>query len=93
MTEVLELILRSQHESAQRGALSMWTVYDHPRDYPDCFVARRWESSGGSPEPVATADMIAAHDLKELRDCFFNAGLVVIPRAESDQPQIVEVWM
>ena len=23
--------------------LSMWTVYAHPRDYPDDFVARRSE--------------------------------------------------
>jgi uncharacterized C2H2 Zn-finger protein len=29
--------------AAMNAPLSMWTIYDHPRDYPAYFVARRWE--------------------------------------------------
>jgi len=25
----------------ERDALPMWTTYDHPPDFPDCFVARK----------------------------------------------------
>ncbi len=27
--------------------LSLWTVYDHPSDYPCHFVARRFDIAGG----------------------------------------------
>ena len=39
--------------------LSMWTVYDHPSDFPDLFIARRWEVGEGLKEPLATAEVMA----------------------------------
>ncbi|MBR0753537.1 hypothetical protein JQ604_15215 [Bradyrhizobium jicamae] len=89
----LELVMRRQWEAAQRGVMSQWVVYDHPRDHPDAFVARRWEVIRGTPEPVPTQDMIGGVDLSELRACLGDAGLVKLSRSEGDQPQIIEVWI
>ena len=58
-----------------------------------CFVARRFESEKGNPEPVPTSDAIAAFELQPLRDAMIRAGLTVVPRMEGDQPHIVEVWL
>jgi hypothetical protein len=91
MSNVIDLIARTSWDTAQRGALSMWTVYDHPRDFPDGFVARRFEVRKG--EPVVTKDAITANGLQPLRTAFERAGLTVIARFEGDEPQIVETWM
>ena len=93
MTNAVDLVVKRQWEAAQRGVLSTWTIYDHPRAFPDAFVARRFESGKGNPETMPTADVIAAHELKPLRECFHHAGLVKLERMEADQAQIVEVWL
>jgi len=38
--------------------LTMWTVYDHLRDYPDKWVLRAWDLPGGRRESVETADTL-----------------------------------
>ena len=30
--------------------ISMWVVYDHPKDYPDSYVARLWEAYPDGPK-------------------------------------------
>lgn len=67
-----------------------WTVYDHPADYPQHFVARRWIARGGAV--IATAEMFTADSLEELR-ALLPPGLIVFPRSPSDDPTIVECWM
>jgi hypothetical protein len=69
--------------------LEMWTVYRHPRDYPDKFVARKWMVT---PEPTATHDMFVANSLDEVR-MLLPFGLHCLPRMEHDDPAIVEVWL
>ena len=71
------------------SSLSIWAVYDHPNDYPDGFVARRFETDAGGS---ATSDMFTASSLHELRS-LLPPGLVCLSRAERDDPHIVEVWM
>ena len=68
-------------------ALTIWTIYDHPRDFPDNYVARRFEND------VPTTEVIIAPDLDKLRRFFIHNGLVCIARSEEDQPQIVESWL
>jgi hypothetical protein len=67
-----------------------WTIYDHPRDYPDCFVARRWITKGY--DVIATADTFTAATLDEVR-ALLPPGLIVFPRCSNDDPVIVEVWL
>lgn len=69
----------------------MWTVYDHPRDEPDHYVARRWEIHADGPH--ATFDKITSDTLNLLRDEFKERGLTCLPRSPEDEPQIVESWL
>jgi hypothetical protein len=73
--------------------LRMWTIYDHPRDCPDFFVARRFESYPGFLLP--TTAVIQSKHLIPLRETLVvDHGMgVQIARAASDDPVIVEVWM
>jgi hypothetical protein len=70
--------------------LKMWVIYDHPRDFPDCFVARLWHVKAGVTE--ATIAIRAAGTLSEVRG-MLPMGLVNIGRRIADEPQIVEVWV
>ena len=70
----------------------MWTIYDHPSDFPDCFIARRWEVVDGF-SAVATQDTRTSPKLDELRASFARDGLVSIQRMPLDDKIIVEVWL
>lgn len=72
------------------SVLNIWTIYDHPRDFPNCFVARRHEVRSGESAP--TADVAISTDLEALRSEMMNRGLVCIPRQSGDDPMIVESW-
>jgi hypothetical protein len=71
--------------------LSMWTIYDHPSDYPQGFIARRWEISAGSAKP--TDRTMVSPDLEPLRDRLGGMGLFRLDRAEHDDAKIVETWV
>jgi hypothetical protein len=88
---IAEFIIKRQWESQQRGVLSMWTIYDHPRDFPDSYVARRFEVTEEGSFP--TTDTIVGHELESLRLTMIEAGLVTIGRDESDESQIIETWL
>jgi len=72
--------------------LSMWTLYDRPRDYPQHYVARRFEVASGHIYPRPTNDMFTADSLEELR-MLLPPGLVCLGRNPSDDPNIVETWI
>lgn len=72
--------------------LTMWTVFDHPTDYPDHFVARLFEVDADGPR--ATASIIMATEVDALREVLeFEMGLVRILRSEGDEPRIMETWL
>jgi hypothetical protein len=89
MSKIREIIDR-QHDARDRGALSMWTIYDHPSDYPESFVARLFEVRSGTV--VATNDLVIA-PLGTLRRFFASAGLHCLTRNDGDDPKIVETWL
>lgn len=66
--------------------IDIWTVYEHPRDLPDWFVARLWISD----QPTTT--VIKAKTLDELR-ALLPQGMSMMPRHELDDPCIVETWL
>lgn len=88
--EKVRRIIEGQHRAVQRGALSMWTIYNHPKDFPHSYVARRFEASASGP--VATHDIIQG-ELDAIRKSFWQAGLVCLTRNDADEPQIVETWL
>jgi len=71
--------------------MEMWTVYDHPLDYPEFFVARKWIVTRTDDGPVATDEVLSNHDLHVLRS-FLPDGLFCMPRTEGDDPKIIETW-
>lgn len=72
--------------------LTMWTVYDHPTDYPNNYVARRFEVDANGPRP--TDSIIITPDLEALRAMLaFELGLTCLTREPGDDPKIVEVWL
>ena len=67
----------------------MWTIYDHPIDFPDAFVVREWAVQLGSNmegRRVFTADTLEGARL------LIPPHLYRQPRAPDDDPVIVETW-
>lgn len=83
-------IIGAQAIALKEGKLSMWTIYDHPTDFPHSFVARRFEIGAGTAVP--TTDIISG-ELQALRASFTMAGLHCLKRNDVDEPQIVETWL
>lgn len=70
--------------------LIQWTIYDHPLDHPEHFVAREWRIGPGVAEPT---DVIVLCDtLEEARDAV-PPGLVCLQRHPMDDPVIIETWL
>ena len=74
-----------------RNVLSIWTVYDQPRDFPDHFVARRFEVESTGPQ--ATDDVIVSRELEHVRQSLALRGLMVLPRSSNDEQHIIECWL
>jgi hypothetical protein len=89
MSEPFDILMASA-DAIKRGALSIWTIYDRPRDHPEGFIARRFEVADG--EPTATKDTICGK-LEDIQQAFWKAGLVKLSRNDDDEPQIVENWL
>jgi hypothetical protein len=76
-----------------------WTIYDHPSDYPNGFIARKWiyapgmaPDDNGEAQPTPTAEVLTASSLAELR-ALLPLGLICFPRKADDDPAIVESWL
>lgn len=78
-------------EDLRSDALSIWTVYDHPMDFPNEFVARRFVCAGD--EPTATADVERSPMLGAIRAIMESRGLYRVGRMPGDDPKIVEIWL
>jgi hypothetical protein len=73
------------------SVLRMWSVYRHPRDYPDKFVARLFEVDAAGSR--ATGSIVIAEKLERLQDEMMQMGLVKLMRSPGDDPVIVETWL
>lgn len=70
--------------------LPLITIYEKPLDFPNGFVARVWDGAG----PKATNTVTVRFSLQEIREDIAAAGFLArFPRAEGDEPHIVETWM
>jgi len=65
--------------------LSIWVIYDHPTDFPDRYVARRFQNDR------PTAQFVEGATLDEVREKL-PFGLAQFPRHPQDDPKIVETW-
>ena len=75
-------------------SLSIFTVYENPRDYPGSFVVRRFEvtRNGALPEPLP---LVVTDTLEEARAAIKRAspGAAWVTRNPEDDDPIVECWL
>lgn len=69
-----------------KGQVITRTIYDHPKDYPDKFVARKFILD------KLTSEILLGDTLEEVRSQL-PLGLTCFERHETDDPVIVETWM
>lgn len=69
----------------ETSGLTIWTVYDNPRDMPDKFIARKWIND------KPTDEVISGETLEAIRDALSN-GLTCLSAQPGDDPVIVETW-
>lgn len=76
----------------EKKSISMYVLYDHPKDCPDHYIARRWEIFGH--RITATMVSITEDNLETLREDIRKKGFTTkIPRSESDDPVIIESYI
>lgn len=73
--------------------LSVWVIYDKPKDFPGMFVARRHVAADCETRP--TSEFFTSETLDGVRSYVkrMNPNLVRRPRDEGDDPTIVETWL
>lgn len=79
---------RDERPDVLVATLRQYTIYDHPKDFPDGFVVREWEITAGATTP---GPAVTVETLEEAR-AVVPGGLFRIDRAPDDDPVIVETW-
>lgn len=75
--------------------MEIFIVYDHPLDYPDFYVVRRFTANPDPPyEAIPDADIFIKHtSLEWIRERLLHCGLYRIDRDVNDDEKIVESWI
>jgi hypothetical protein len=79
--------LKSQQSAADN--LMVWTIFDHPRDYPAGFIARKFVVSNGKVHP--TEEALQGETLESVQKQL-PPDLFCLGRSPDDDPKIVESW-
>lgn len=67
----------------------MWVIYDHPLDFPNSVIVRRWYGAH-----VDNTWMVIAPTIPDARTAAVNEGASrCINRMPEDDPAIAEVWI
>jgi hypothetical protein len=70
--------------------VELWTVYDRPSDHPDhCAVHKVLVEDDG----LAPAACQLFQNVQEARSALSRRGLIRVPRADRDDPALVETWL
>lgn len=73
--------------------IHMWVIYDHPVDYPDHYVARRFcierSHAGARGLPLS----VISDDLEAIRAVMVRIGLTCLSRSPEDDAKIIESWI
>lgn len=67
----------------------LWVVYDHPLDYPDLFVVRRYRGTQPTDELIVGPSLLSVRTQLRAR----RSDLIRFERAENDDPCVVEVYL
>ena len=69
----------------------MWVIYDHPSDFPNSYIARKW-IMGEDMKAIFTPEFHEAITLEELREKV-RQGRYRVPCSLKDDPVIIECWL
>jgi hypothetical protein len=83
-------VIEAQAEAAKCGAVTIWTIYDRPKDHPQGLIARMHLVAKGRS---VASDWTIEGELAEIRDTLHMAGLVRLERDSKDDARIVESWV
>lgn len=70
--------------------LSIFVIYENPKDFPGRFVVREWLVTGGR---IAARETPAVFDTLEEARASLSPDLVPLGRSFDDDPAIREVWL
>jgi hypothetical protein len=73
--------------------LVMWKVYEHPKDYPGEYVARKFVITGDFYGP--SNESISSRSLRDVQNLLRNLyrGLIQLQLSPDDEPHVVEIWL
>jgi hypothetical protein len=71
--------------------ITIYTIYDHPIDYPSRYVLRKSFIKGGQIK--VDTEVKLYEDLGILREEMVDLGLAYIPRSPEDEDCILECWL
>ena len=66
--------------------LELWVIYEHPKEYPDKYVARKWILDKPSSE------VVFGNTIEEARLAIPKGLTRFLPDKEDDKV-IVEIWL
>lgn len=74
--------------------LSMYTLYDHPSDFPDFYVVRRWQI-GPNKEVIPDEEIfLKSKNLSFVHDTMESVhGRIFLSRNEEDDPCIMGTYL
>jgi len=73
-------------------ALILYTIYDHPKDFPHHYVVRPHAVTPGDVMPHGFSCLY--NTLEEARaDCIDNGADTCLMREPDDDPVIIETWL
>ncbi len=75
-------------EEARKRYPPIWTIYDHPRDFPGAIVVRCWFGEVPHPDVFLTQRLDAARQY-----CLEQGAGFCLLRNEGDDPFILESWI
>jgi hypothetical protein len=73
------------------GVVTVYAIYDHPRDHPYHFVVRPWDIVAGRQGPRYACGLF--DELDKARAYCAQFGLKPMKDGVSSDPVIVEVWV
>lgn len=83
----------SFESSVAQPGLSMWVIYDSPKDYPDQIVVRRWQI-GPTWLPAHPDSACSVYgNIEDARAPLIQRGLHRLNRSPDDDAVIVEIWL
>jgi hypothetical protein len=83
-------IVHPQHQSIP-ATLKIYTIYEHPKDFPDHFVLRGFTIT--KDKPIPDKDPLLFKTLEMARKLLEGSGKTRLARNPSDDPCIVESWL